>query len=394
MKAEYPEYSQGELQELKKKIPLSDRVLLEKFLRYCSINAGEKKVGKIERFIIQLRDITEKPLDKLTKEDIDSFLVVLNKSNRSFWTKNEIKVYLKKFLKWHYKSLDMLENIKLDSRRIDDSKINESNLITEEELERMIRNAQNFRDKALLFLLFETGGRPQEIASLRWRDVKYSEGYGEVNLYSKKNNSSRMFPIKETVIHLKRWQQEYSFPGVKDGDYVFPSPIDRNKPITTTAINKLLKKIAKRSGMQRDVWTYLFRHSRATKLYEELPEQIVERLMGHRGMAEIYAHISSKKVREEMLKKVYHIEKLSEGERTKIEKEIGELKKESAAQQGKVNMLTSDLNKALHLSGELLVRYNELLKVVTKNKTNERALKKHLEKLPPGEPSFPVLSKK
>ncbi len=90
MKTEYPKYSQGELVELKKNIPLSDRVILEKFLGHCSINAGEGKLGKIERFILQVRDVTEKPLDKLTKEDVDSFLIVLGKSGRSFWTKNEI----------------------------------------------------------------------------------------------------------------------------------------------------------------------------------------------------------------------------------------------------------------------------------------------------------------
>lgn len=354
MKTQYPEYSQGELVELKQKIPLSDRVILEKFLQKCSINAGQQKVGKIERIILQVIDVTEKPLDKLAKEDVDNFLILLNRSNRSFWTKNENKVYLKKFLIWHYKSLEMIENIKLDSRRIDDSKINESNLITKEEFERLVRAATSFRDRTLIILEWLTGGRPQEIASSKWKDLKFYEGYAEISLYSKKTSSSRMFPInQEAVIHLKRWKQEYSYPNVRDDDFIFPSPNDRKKPLTSVSINKILRKTAKKAGITRNIWSYLFRHSLATRLYEDLPEKIAEKLMGHRGMSDIYAHISSKKVREEMLKKVYHIEELGKEEKTKIEKELNDLKKESTVQREKMEILTADLEKASRLLSEL-----------------------------------------
>jgi len=112
------------------------------FLKKCSITAGEKKVEKIKRNILQFYDVTEKNLYEQTKEDVDSFLIVLNKSNRSFWTKNEIKVYLKQFLKWYYKDLEMIENIKSDCKRgLNPQKINENNLVTEEDVERMLRCA-------------------------------------------------------------------------------------------------------------------------------------------------------------------------------------------------------------------------------------------------------------
>jgi hypothetical protein len=154
---------------------------------------------------------------------------------------------------------------------------------------------------------------------------------------------------------------------VRDDDYVFPSPIDRKKPITSVAIGKVLKKIAKRSGINRKIWSYLFRHTRATKLYEELPEQIVERLMGHRGMAEIYAHISSKKVREEMLRKVYHIKELGKEEKTKIEKELNELKEESVVQRDDIRALTVSLEKASRLLDEL----NTFSMAALKGKANQ-----------------------
>ena len=75
---------------------------------------------------------------------------------------------------------------------------------------------------------------------------------------------------------------------------------------------------------------YLFRHSRATRLYEELPQQIVEKLMGHKNMAGVYAHISSKKAREEMLNKIYKVQELTpqdKEELLKMKEEIETLNK-------------------------------------------------------------------
>lgn len=331
MKSEYPRYEKGSLQKIKKKLNPKNKQILKEFLKVCSIEAGEGKIKKIERFLLQFYDITEIDLDKQTKESVNSWLIVLNKSDRSFWTRNEFKGYVKKFLKGYYKDLELIENIKRskkDRKRINDTKINENNLITPEELEKMIRQTESFRQKALILLLWETGGRPQEIVNLKWRDIKFKDSYGNITLYSNKTGTTRTFPIKETCIHLKRWKQEFCFPNVKESDFVFPTPLNRSKPITTTAINNMLKKVSKRAGINRHIWSYLFRHTRATRLYEELPQQIVEKLMGHKDMAGIYAHISDKKAREEMLNKIYKIEELTEEEKDKYDKLIKELKQQ------------------------------------------------------------------
>jgi len=171
----------------------------------------------------------------------------------------------------------------------------------------MLRCAQNYKEKAYLFLSFETGARPQELLNLKWRDVKFEKEYADINLFSNKTKSSRNFPVRKAKEHLWNWKQNYSFPDLNSNDYVFPSR-KRDKILTTPGINKMLRRIATASGLNKDVWSYLFRHSRATRLYEELPQQIVEKLMGHKNMAGIYAHISSKKAREEMLSKIYKIE--------------------------------------------------------------------------------------
>lgn len=321
MKEIYPYYKQGELNEIEKKLKRKDKEVLKEFLKKCSITAGEKKVEKIKKLILQLFDVTELPITQQIKESIDSFLVVLNKSDKSYWTKDELKIYIKQFLLWHYKDHELVENIKSEGKKgLNPQKITENNLITEEEIEKMLRFAESYKEKAYLLLAFQTGARPQELCELKWKDIKFEDKYADITLFSSKTKNSRTFPVVEkTKDALWEWKQHYSFPDVKPQDYVFPSRW-RDRSITSAGLNKMLRRMAKSARLDKDVWNYLFRHSRATRLYEELPTPIVEKLMGHKNMAQVYAHISSKKAREEILKKIYHIEELTAKEKAEITK--------------------------------------------------------------------------
>ena len=351
MKDKYPRYSLGELEKVDKNLSFNNKRILTDFCKFCSITAGEGKLIKIRRNIVQFYDITQLDLDKQNKESINSFLVLLNHSDRSIWTKNEIKVYLRKFLKWYYKDFELTENIKTNSRRdLDPQKINENNLITEEDVEKMLRFAEGFRDKAFLFLIFESGARPQEIVNLKWSDIKFCDNYADITLYSNKTRETRTFPVNKAKEHLWNWKQNYYYSNVKSSDYVFPSRW-REKPITSVGLNKILRRMSEKAKLNKNVWNYLFRHSKATRLYEELPQQIVEKLMGHKNMAGIYAHISSKKAREEMLNKIYHIEELT----PKDKKEIEELKKQMVIL--KTNY--SDQKKSFDMLYEAVHKFNK-----------------------------------
>ncbi len=328
MKQEYPRYKQGELDLIEKKICDKDKVALNEFTKKCSITSGERKVKQIRKLILQLFDVTQIPLTQQTKETADSFLVLLNKCDKSYWTKDEIKIYVKNFLLNYYKDYAMVENFKSSGKKgLNPQKITENNLISEKDVEKMLRFAQSYKEKCYLLLVFQTGARPQELAELKWSEVKFEDKYAEVTLFSNKTKQSRSFPIVEkTKEALWEWKQHYSFQDIKPNDYVFPSRW-RNKPITSAGLNKMLRRMSESAGLNKDVWNYLFRHTRATRLYEELPQQIVEKLMGHKNMAGIYAHISSKKAREEMLSKIYKIDDMPQEKKNELELEVATLKK-------------------------------------------------------------------
>ena len=324
MKKEYPRYKMGELDKLIKKIKGQDKEALDVYLKKCSITASEKKVNKIRKLIVQFYDVTQTPLTKQTQESVDDFLIVLNKCDKSVWTKDELKVYIKQFLMLYYGDMKLIENFKASGKKELNPKITENNLLTQEELDKMLKQAQSFKESAYLLVAWQTGARPQELITMKWKDIKFESKYADLTLYSAKTKKARTFPVvKETMKALWDWREHYTFTERSKEDYVFPGRW-REKPLTSAGVNKFLRKMATNAGIEKDVWGYLFRHTKATRLYEELPQQIVEKLMGHKNMAGIYAHISSKKAREELLKKVYNIEELTQHDK----KEIKEIKEE------------------------------------------------------------------
>ena len=346
MKGEFPKYSNGDLIKIESTLSIHNKAILNDFLEHCSTTAQPLKVGKIKRVLLQLNDITEIDFDKLDKKTLTSYLVILNHSNRSGWTKNEAKVYVKKFLKWYYKDLELLELIKTTAKDKQVS-INENDLLTETEFERMIENCDNVRKKSLLTLFWESGARPEEILNLKWKDVIFNDNFAEISFFSHKTNATRVFPVKKAKEFLWFYKQQYPYPKVKGNDFVFCNPENRDSRITTAALNKIIRKVAVKAGIQKDVWAYLFRHSRATKLYEELPQQIVEKLLGHKDMAKVYAHISNKKAKEELISKIYHIEDLPESKKLEFEKKL----KEITDYQNKLKKEMEVMSKILKMQG-------------------------------------------
>jgi integrase/recombinase XerD len=326
MKKEYPNYRRSGVEFIENKLQPKEKKILKDFLTYCSIHAGDKKVREYRICILQVRDIIEKPYDKITLEDLREFLSVLNKGYQRGWTKQGIKVCLKKFLKWYYPDwslrFNQLEDIKLGSPTTQD-KINSSTLPTSEEIEILIRSAERLRDKAYLSLSFECACRPDEIVHLKWKDI--AEDFTRVTLFSGKKKESRTLPCNNSQLHLKRWYNEFCYPNVRKEDFVFPSPTSRIKPISVNASWYLIKKLSKKVGIEKNLYGYLMRHARLNQLYKQLPEQVHKKFAGHSKdsrMPRVYEHLNNEDMLQVILDKVYNVKELTTDQKNIYEKKL------------------------------------------------------------------------
>ncbi len=358
MKIKYPDYRSKGTSYIKASFKPKDNKILEDFIEYCCITAGEKKLKNIEAKMLQIKDVIQKSYSSITLKDLRGFLSVLNKSNKLKETQNDIKKVLKRFLKWYYKDWNErfaeFKDIKT-TNGFNEEKINANTLLKPEEIEKLIRGAESLRYKALIMLMFESAGRPEEILKLKWSDVDFNRK--EVKLHSSKTSKTRVNPINESVIHLQRYKQEYPFVNIRADDYIFPSPENRKKPVTTQAIDLYIKDLGFRV-LDRAIFPYLIRHTRLTQIHKTLPTQVACKFAGHSTeIAKRYTHLTNDDVREAMLEKIYHIEELTEKEKEEVKKLKQELKNQKEAH----NLLAETTFKEFDKINKHLKNYEKML---------------------------------
>ncbi len=228
----------------------------------------------------------------------------------------------------------MLEPLKIGKQTINTHRLNKNMLFTEDEIKLMLHRAERIRDKALFVLLYESAARPQEVSDLKWQDINWQEQ--EVRFYSTKTNRDRSLPLREALKHLKRWHEEWVYPDPQPDDFVFPSVRGsryiRNKPLSVTYINRIIKSLAKKAGVLHQVHTYLLRHTRLTELHrKQVQGREWKMFAGHTDdskMEATYIHLNDTDMKESVISKVYGIEELPRSKKQQYEERITRLERQ------------------------------------------------------------------
>jgi len=314
-----------------------EQLELEKFYQFCLTTCSPRRLNKIKNIMIKSREIIGKDLTKLTVEDVVKFLSKINQSTYRAWTKNDYKKIFKRFIKWKYQDLEMIEGSKVkdgfkgvSSRRaFNKEKINSNTLVKPEELEKLMRACKSLKWKALVSFMYESGFRPCEVRMLKWKDIVFddSNNIARVFTISPKTNDDRKIPIRDCVVHLKRWKEEYQFSNRTDNDFVFPSQHLRDKPMGDGVITEMFKRLCKTAKL-RNIYPYLFRHTRIYEIQKRLPEKIASKFAGHSiETSEIYNHLADDDVEESMLKEIYVTEEINPHDKDKMKKDFERMKK-------------------------------------------------------------------
>lgn len=359
MRCSYPDYNSFE--SVYKKQTLDNRKIIDAFIEYCRISAGDSSIKKIFGKIVQICDIFNKNLNEITLEDLRKFLALLNNSGRATETSNDIKKILKRFLKWKFKDWNKrfngLEDIK-QKRKTTSEKLSKEDLLTPEEIEILLKSAQDLRYKVLIILLFESAGRPEEILKLRWKDINLDEK--EIKLNSGKTGGVRILPIDKSVNRLFLYKQEYPFGTPLAEDYLFPNPKNRKEHLTNQTISDYLKHLGKNTINKR-IFPYLFRHTRLNSIRKKLSPDVYEKFAGHsiEVALDSYSHIDNEDVRSEMFEKIYNIEQLTKEDKEelkKIKKDLAELREDFDMQTEwiKKHMTPKEVNNAVQLLRKLI----------------------------------------
>jgi len=152
---------------------------------------------------------------------------------------------------------DIAENIQ-NPRKPDPATKIEHELLTIQEVEKLIRKAPTLFERLLLELLFELGAREGEIVHIKIRDVQFDEYSAILTLTGKTGTRKRR--AFASVPDLRRYLNDH--PRRDDGD----SPLFLNKhgrPLTENRLYGTIRTLGFRI-LRKPIHPHQFRHLRAT----------------------------------------------------------------------------------------------------------------------------------
>ena len=158
------------------------------------------------------------------------------------------------------------------------------------------------RNKAIIEVLFSCGLRVSELVNLKMSALYLDEQFVRI---MGKGSKERLVPISENAIkQLKYWFIDRSHMNIKPGeeDYVFLNR--RGAHLTRTMILIMIKRLGAEAGIQKTISPHTLRHSFATALLEGGADlRAIQSMLGHEsiGTTEIYTHIDTHTLREEIL---------------------------------------------------------------------------------------------
>ncbi|MCS7134453.1 MAG: site-specific integrase, partial [Candidatus Pacearchaeota archaeon] len=223
----------------------------------------------VKKFLENKQDVTQ-----LTEDDAKNFLAsFFNKSSSTIaLAASSLKFFFSEVLKKPLK-------LKLPKK---EKKLPE--VLTKEEVKKLIDAAKTKKSKLIIKLLYSTGMRVSELVNLKCKDINLREMIGWIR--RGKGKKDRIFFLSEK---LARELEPY----VEDPSRVYV--FSKEKPLTTRNIQKIIKKAAEKSQIKKKVTPHTLRHSFATHLLESGTDiRFIQALLGHENLntTQIYTHVS------------------------------------------------------------------------------------------------------
>jgi len=298
--------------------------VIKEFLNFLlSQGISQPRILKYEYTLRSLSKFLKKDFRKVTKEDLVNFFAKLEankikpegKEAYSDETKRDFRIITKRFWKW-LKNCDEgypdeVKWIKTTPNKKLEHVIRTKDVLTEEEVYKMVDTATHVRDKAIISMLFETGSRIGEIRKLKLKDIVFDDkGYNFVTNGKTGDVYKRVMNPKAVEL-LKTWIEKHPLKDNPEAPLWVTLPRARRgiKQMDYAGFNKMLKEVATIAGITKRVNPHAFRHARITdlRIRKKVPDAIIEMLVGWRPGSKqfkIYQHGKSEDI-DNALSRVY-----------------------------------------------------------------------------------------
>ncbi|MBR6949968.1 MAG: site-specific tyrosine recombinase XerD [Bacilli bacterium] len=174
--------------------------------------------------------------------------------------------------------------------------------LTEEEVDKLLDincvTPYDYRNKAMLEILYATGLRISELCNLKITDVDINNSL--VRVFGK-GRKERIIPVSDYALSfLEKYVRFYRNEILREkvSDYLFIS--NSKTQISRQGFFKIIKKECNRAGIEKNVSPHVLRHSFATHLLKHGADlRVIQELLGHEDISttQIYAHLVNEKIK-------------------------------------------------------------------------------------------------
>lgn len=276
---------------------------LEKSLSENSVEAYINDVSKLGKYFSDL--VPEVLPSQVTYSGLKDFIIKYGTDNNNSRTQSRLLSGIRAFYKYllidgeiSENPASLLESPKIGLKLPEVLSVMEIDMII---AEIDLSKPEGHRNKAIIETLYGCGLRVSELVNLRLTDIHYGEGYVIV---TGKGNKQRLVPISEKAIkeiELYKTDRE-RLPVIHDQNILFLNR--RGSGLTRAMIFTIIKDLAAKAGIIKNISPHTFRHSFATHMIEAGADlRAVQEMLGHESIitTEIYTHIDRSYLRDTLI---------------------------------------------------------------------------------------------
>ena len=275
----------------------------EDYMNYIKIERGlsNNTYDGYKRDLEDFFEYINKEYKNITKDDVIKYIEYLAKKDNPK-TVNRHIVSIKNYFKYMEKIGSVKINPCEDITGLKTPKTM-PHVLSEDDIDKLLdiklEDAFDYRNKAMLELMYSSGLRISELLNLEVNDIDF-----EMNIVRcfGKGSKERIVPLSDAATYALH---EYI--------YTFRNTLTKNKVTNILFLNsrgdklsrqgffKLLKKLALEKGINKDLSPHTLRHSFATHLINHGADlRSVQTMLGHENIktTQIYTHVSNNYIKE------------------------------------------------------------------------------------------------
>jgi site-specific recombinase XerD len=257
--------------------------LLRKELEYR--NYSPRTIGTYCDLMGRAEGALQKPLSSITVDEFKGYLhrIITQKQVSTSSINQNIsafKIYLQDVLHGQW------VNFQIKRPRLA-KKLPE--VLSTEEVERLIRSTTNVKHKAILMLTYSSGLRKMELRSMTSRGI--DSGRMQVHILQGKGKKDRYSILSPKALEMLRIYYKIERPVT----YLFEPRGKKGCMMSERTLDAIIKQSVAKAGIRKGVSFHTLRHCFATHLLEQgVNLKLIQQFMGHTSLrtTSVYLHLT------------------------------------------------------------------------------------------------------